>query len=137
MRSGKSLIGLIIFLAGLFLLSCKQKDNGSPVFGQWKVASFDFDSTNNMYKEMSAEEKHDMTAIAAGFVFDFKKDNTFIITHRQGVTNRGTFKITDKDEMLMSEEGKDVEAGQILLLDKTTFVLKDTKRGYIFTLKKI
>lgn len=86
---------------------------------------------------MNAEERHDTKAIATGFVFDFKKDNTFIITHRQGETSRGTFKITGKDEILMSPEGNEVQPGQILYLDKTTFELKDHKRGYIFVLRKI
>ncbi len=85
---------------------------------------------------MSVEERHDTKAIATGFAFDFKKDNTFIITHRDEKNAEGTFKITGKDEILMTPEGDTAHTSQILLLDKETLIMKDSKRGYIFTLKK-
>lgn len=86
---------------------------------------------------MSVEDIHDTKAIATGFAFYFKKDSTFIITHRDEKNAKGTFRVTGKKEILMTPEGDTTQTSQILQLDKETLIMKDIKRGYIFTLKKI
>lgn len=136
MKVFKNITCFLIALFSLFL-SCKQKDSGPSVFGQWQVVSFDFDSTSSMYKEMSAEDRDDTKRIATGFAFDFKKDNSFVITHNQEENSKGIFKITGNNEIMMSPERDTPQTCQVLQLDEKTIVLKDPKRGYIFTLKKI